>query len=379
VFWVWFFVGPALLLAIWTLRDERTRARFVSERLGPDPHLEPGPGTVIVAVDGPRDGLRERLKALASLDYPDYELIVAARSAGDIPPAVLPHKAIVVLTGAKRRAENVDTLLGGVRMARKRSQFFAFAASDCVVSKNWLAALSRPLAEPAVGASTGFRWYAPEPPGFWPLMRSVWNASIAGLLGPGDNPFAWEGAMAVRKNTFFELRQHDLWKTALSPGAALATAVHQAGLTVAFAPGAMVACTAGTGIVNFFARARSEMIVARRCYPRLWSEALVSHFFYCGAMAAAIAASLKGSRGAEWALVAQLGLGMLKGLNRAILAKAELSGREAWFERHAWVHALWTPPATWIWLGVLLSSALVAAPFRRAKRHTLTRALREDA
>lgn len=379
MFWFWFFVGPALVLAMWTLRGERRRARFVSGRLAPDPHAELVPGTVIVPVDGPRDGLREKLTALASLDYPDYELIVAARSASDIPPAVLPHKVIVVLTGGKPSAENFETLLGGVRMARKRSEFFAFAASDCVVSKNWLAALSRPLADQTVGASTGFRWYVPEPPGFWPLMRSVWNASIAGLLGPGDNPFAWEGAMAVRKNTFFELRQHDLWKTAVSPGAALAKAVHQTGLSIAFAPGAMVACAAGTGVVNFFARARREMIVVRRCYPRLWSGALVSHFFYCGAMAAATVASVKGSRGAEWALVAQLGLGMLKGLNRAILAKAELPGREAWFERHAWVHALWAPPATWIWLGVLLSSVPVAVPLRRAKRHTLPRALREDA
>jgi hypothetical protein len=50
----------------------------------------------------------------------------------------------------------------------------------------------------------------------------------------------------------------------------------------------------------------------------------VAHFFYCGGMAAAIAASIRGSRGAEWVLVAQLGLGMLKGVNRATLAKAEL-------------------------------------------------------
>ena len=84
----------------------------------------------------------------------------------------------------------------------------------------------------------------------------------------------------------------------------------------------------------------------------MWSGALVSHFFYCGATAAAIVASLRGSRGAEWALVALLGLGMLKGLNRATLAKAELPEREAWFKRHAWVHALlgrrWRCGSGWV-------------------------------
>ena len=74
------------------------------------------------------------------------------------------------------------------------------------------------------------------------------------------------------------------------------------------------------------------------------------HVFYCGAMAAAITASIRGSRGAEWALVAQLGLGMLKGVNRTAIARAELPDHEAWFKRHAWVHALWVPLATWVWL-----------------------------
>ena len=43
------------------------------------------PVTVIVPVKGYDEGLRENLAALAALDYPDYELIVAANWAEDIP------------------------------------------------------------------------------------------------------------------------------------------------------------------------------------------------------------------------------------------------------------------------------------------------------
>jgi hypothetical protein len=93
-------------------------------------------------------------------------------------------------------------------------------------------------------------------------------------------------------------------------------------------------------------------------------------------MAAAITASLRGSRGAEWALVAQLGLGMLKGVNRATLARAELPDREAWFKRHAWVHALWVPLATWVWLWVLLASVFSGALAWRERRYGLPRAAR---
>jgi hypothetical protein len=98
----------------------------------------------------------------------------------------------------------------------------------------------------------------------------------------------------------------------------------------------------------------------------LWWDAFIAHIFYCGAMVAAIMASIRGSRGAEWALVAQFGLGMLKGVNRATLARAARPDRESWFKRHAWVHALWVPLATWIWLWVLLSSVFTEPSNRAA-------------
>jgi ceramide glucosyltransferase len=355
----WFFVGPALLLAIFALRGERERAQFVAAQLAPDPDARLPAASVIVSIGAPEPGLRENLAALASLDYPDYELMIAARSAADIPAGVLPSKTTVVLGGSRRDgvSERIQDFAAGARATRKRSEILAFADASGHVPPRWLRALVRPLTQPDVGASTGFRWYTPEPPGFWPLLRSVWNAPIAGMLGPGGSPFLWEGAMAMRKERFSELRVPELWK---EPGGGICRAgrrVREAGLKIAFAPGALVSDNGGTGMLEFFRQAGDEMAKARVCHPRLWWGALAAHFFYCGAMAASITASVRGFRGAEWALVAQLGLGILKGVNRAALAKVELSGRESWFERHAWVHGWWTPLATWVWLVVLLSSA----------------------
>jgi hypothetical protein len=369
VFWFWFFVGPALVLAAWALRGERKRARFVAERLTVDPEANFPPATVIVPLQGPEQGLRENLAALAALDYPDYELIVAVRKAANIPPAVLPSRVIVVLGGAKDAgaSDQIQNLTAGVRSARKHSQIFAFAACDGLVTKSWLRALAAPLASPDVGASTGWRWYVPEPPDFWSLMRSVWNAPIAGLLGPHDNPFVCGAAMAIRKDTFFELRIPDAWRSGLSDTGALARAVHSARRTIAFAPGAMVACVGRVNAREFLRFARRRMALARLYVPRLWWGAFIAHIFYCGAMVAAITASVRGSRGAEWALVAQFGLGMLKGMNRATLAKAARLDWEAWFKRHAWVHALWVPLGTWIWLWVLFSSILTKTSDRARK------------
>jgi hypothetical protein len=86
-----------------------------------------------------------------------------------------------------------------------------------------------------------------------------------------------------------------------------------------------------------------------------------------------VIASVNGSRLAEWALIAQLSPGMLKGLNRATLAKASLPEYEGWFKRHAWVHAIWVPLGTWVWLFALVSSAFAKTIVWRGRRYALKR------
>lgn len=370
----WCLTGPALLLAALSLRGERKRAAYVARRLAERPQDLPA-ATVIVPVKGSDEGLRENLEALAALDYPDYELIVAAHSAGDIPAGVLPARVKVVLAHGTdpAGAEKIQNLMAAVRAARKRSRVLAFADSDGRVSRGWLRALVAPLEEPGVGASTGFRWFLPDPPDFWSLMRGVWDAVAAGTLGPGDCRFAWGGAMAIRKEVFFEARVPDFWQGALSDDYALSQAVHAAGLSIAYAPGALTPSREHITGGRFFGWIRRQLAITRIYAPRLWWPALIAHIFYCGGMAASIAASIRGNRLAEWALVAQLSPGMLKGLNRATLAKASLPEHEAWFKRHAWVHAIWAPLGTWVWLVALVSSAFARSIEWRGRRYPLKR------
>ena len=370
----WFFVGPALLLAFLSLRGERKRAGYVAARLAEEPPPEAlPPATLIVPVKGGDYRLRENLAALASQDYPDFELLVVAHSAADLPPGVLPPRARVVLAhGADpHTGEKVQNLSAAVAAARRRTEILAFADSDGCPGPRWLRALVAPLAEPGVGAATGFRWFAPVPPTFWTLLRSVWDAVAGGRLGPGDCPFAWGGAMALRKEIFVQAAVAQSWKNTISDDYALSAAIHAAGLRIAFAPGALVPSAEPITAAGFFAWARRQMCITRAYRPRLWWSALAAHVFYCGGMTASVVAALGGSRLAEWALVAQLSPGMLKGLNRATLAKASLPQCEDWFRRHQWVHAMWVPLATWVWLAALLSSALGRTVEWRGYRYRL--------
>ena len=358
MFWFWFFVVPALALAWRSLAGERERAAYVERRLR-ETGAELPPASVIVPVKGPDEGLRENLAALASLDYPDYELIVVARSAADIPPGVLPRRVRVVLAHGEQpdTSEKVLNLAAAVQSARKQTQIYAFADSDGQVPPGWLRALATPLAEEGVGATTGYRWFTPEPARFWALLRGVWDAVPAGMLGPGNNRFAWGGAMAIRRDIFFAAGVPAYWKGAISDDYALSAAVRAAGLTIAYAPGALVPSREGISMPRFFRWTRRQMMITRVYNPEQWWPGLIAHLFYCGGIAAAAIVMIRGSRWAGLALAAQLGPGMVKGWRRARLARRALPECERWFRHWGWVHVAGVPAATWIWLVALVASA----------------------
>jgi cellulose synthase/poly-beta-1,6-N-acetylglucosamine synthase-like glycosyltransferase len=309
------------------------------------------------------------------MERPDYELIIAARSAMDLPPGVLPARSKVVLSHGEdpNTGEKIQNLRAAVQSARQQSEVFAFADSDGRVSRSWLRALVAPLYEEKAGASTGYRWYLPEPPSFWSLVRSVWNAVIAGGFGPGANRFAWGGAMAIRREIFVRAQIAEHWKNHVSDDYALSAAVSRAGLHIVFAPGAMVASVDHTSAGEFLRWARRQLTITKVYAPHLWWPALAAHLVYCAGMAACLAAVVMGHRGAEWVLIALLSPGMLKGANRATLAKAELPEYPTWFRRYGWVHTWWVPLATWIWLFTLASSAFTNVIEWRGNRYKLRR------
>lgn len=353
--------GLAIVLAAAGYRGEGKRSRYVQGALrGGEDGASPAV-TVIVPVKGWDEGLQENLAALGELDYPDYELIVVSKSEGDLPEGVAPGKARVVYSGENadsRTGEKIHNLLAGVGAARAESEVFAFADSDGRVTRRWLRALVTALKREGAGAATGYRWHLPERPGFWSLVRSAWNAVIAGGFGSQPCAFAWGGAMAIRREVFAGARVAEFWKGAISDDYRLSAAVQQGGLKIVYAPGAMTPCVDGTGGGEFLGWIRRQMMITRFYAPRLWWTALVAHVLYCGAMGSALVCALKGSGWGAAALAAQVGLGMGKGWLRLRLAKAALPEYGAWWGRWGWIHVVMVPVATWAWLWGCVGSAV---------------------
>ena len=364
---MWVLIGLALLLGLLALAGDRARARYATAQLAVRlADTECPPATVIVPVKGFDEGLAANLAALAALDYPDYELIVVARAVGDVPDGCLPSVARLLIAGEGDPAtgEKINNLLAAVQAARPESQLFAFADSDGQVRQTWLRSLAAPLRDPGVGASTGYRWHIPTRPGFWPMMRSAWNAVIAGGFGPEGNSFVWGGAMAIRRETFASARVAEYWRGAVSDDFRLAEAVRDAKLRIAFAPGAMVASRDLVTASEFLEWVVRQMKITRAYRPKLWWVGLFAHVVYCSAMVAA-------GISAPVALAAQFALGMVKGRNRAAIASSCFPEDAEWFRRHGWVYTLAVPLVTWLWLYAFLASAASRSIVWRGRRYDL--------
>src|SRR3974377_1957196 len=104
----WIFVGPALLLAMFSLRGERKLAEYVTARLSQLDEAREWPFVTLVV---PADAAPETLDSLPAPHYPEYESVTAPDP------------------------------------ARVDSKVLAFAPASGVVAPSWLRALVAPLLE----------------------------------------------------------------------------------------------------------------------------------------------------------------------------------------------------------------------------------------
>ncbi len=363
----WLFCTPAALAAlvsIWSGRkyQDCVEAAIIGE---PDPDERPyqPPATVILPVRGLDHDLAANLRSLAEQDYTDFELLIVSRESGDAAAAA----ARVTLGGRARMitagpppddtGEKVHNLLVAVEQARPQSEVFVFADSDGQVGASWLANLVQPLGDESLGATTGFRWYIPEDGGFWPLLRSAWDATIAGSMSDNDKNFAWGGGMALRRTTFEEAHVAEFWRGTVSDDYRLTHAMNRAEKGIRFVPGAMVATGGSCTRDEFLTWATRQLIITKAYRKRLWVAGFVSHVIYCGAMVMSVLMALTGNPLGAGGFVVTVVPGMAKGGSRGYAGRLMFPDREDWFDSNGWVYFWYTPIATWVWLYVFCASA----------------------
>jgi cellulose synthase/poly-beta-1,6-N-acetylglucosamine synthase-like glycosyltransferase len=213
------------VIACWTgiksLLSGLRYAAYVRQQTNlPLPNFQPRV-SVIAPGRGLESGLDENLRALLIQDYPRYEVLFVFDAADD--PAIKLVEELtsnstvatrVIIAGpATDSGQKVHNLRVAVDEVDPQSEVLVFVDTDARPDRSWLRNLVAPLADEAVGASTGYRWFIPNRGGLASRLRGVWNASVASALGSDTaKNFCWGGSTAIRRVTFAKLNIGVRWR-----------------------------------------------------------------------------------------------------------------------------------------------------------------------
>jgi ceramide glucosyltransferase len=283
---------------------------FVRRSVREDPGGAAPRASVIAPCKGLEPGFEAGLAALFDQHYPDYEIIFAVASEDDPAKPVIervmqsrPDRSskLVIAAPSTKRSEKINNLLAAIEQADPSSEVLVFVDSDALADRDWLRNLVGPLADPAVGGSTGYRWYLPwgETRGggdtetlgpsprlrvpasprraFWSHLLSAWNGSVATTLGDHGRNFAWGGSTAIRRETFNRIGVADRWQNAVSDDYVLTRAVQDAGLRIRFVPRCLMVTRESATLKSLLEFTTRQIIVTRVYRPAAWWIGLISH------------------------------------------------------------------------------------------------------
>jgi cellulose synthase/poly-beta-1,6-N-acetylglucosamine synthase-like glycosyltransferase len=250
--------------------------------------------SIFVPCRGLDKGLEENLAALFQQNYPEYEIVFVVDAEDDLSVPVIekvrsiyPQISSSVIFAGKATdcGQKVHNLREAVVHASDKSWVFVFTDSDARTDKNWLRHLTGPLADSAIGATTGYRWFISNRRNLASEFLSVWNASVASALGANAyNNFCWGGATAITRKNFRELDMREQWRGTVSDDFAVTRAMKEAGLPIHFVPQCLTAsfedCTFAE-LVEFTTR---QMKITRVYAPKLWAMSFIGAFIFNLAM-----------------------------------------------------------------------------------------------
>ena len=347
----------AFILALFNLRRGLGLARALRtiESYRPVAGTDPPPVSILAPCRGIDEQFEAYARALLSQQYSRYEVLFLVESTSDPAWSVLDRilvdapgtRASLIVTGtAEGCSQKIHNLLVGLEHVAPETGILAFVDSDVQVHPSWLDALVTPLADAAVGATSGYRWYVPCRDGVAGSLRSAWNAATLSLMAHPRYGFAWGGSSAMRREVFEKLRIRGAWSRGLSDDLLLTQAVRGAGLAIPFVAACLVPTFEPCTWRQLIEWTNRQTAIARVHVPPSWGMCLLLHLTSLMLGALGIAAIAAG----QWvASVMLLSYWVITGLGSLAVCRAamqRLSAHGFTVAQHTRAHALWTPAVT---------------------------------
>ncbi|MCB1025051.1 MAG: glycosyltransferase family 2 protein [Acidobacteria bacterium] len=244
--------------------------------------------TIIVPCRGIEVCLEENLLSLFKQDYSKFEIIFVVDNESDESLPLIRSliskndiARLIIAGKATNSGQKVHNLIEAAGQIADESEVLVFVDSDARPDKYWLKNLVAPLIDPAIGCTTGYRWFIQIHGGLATQLRAVWNASIASALGQNSKSnFCWGGSMAIRRDNFDSLEIRNKWRGTLSDDFALTKVLHEAGKPICFVPQCLTASVGDCGPGELLEFTTRQMKITRVYSPSHWIVSLISAFLF---------------------------------------------------------------------------------------------------
>lgn len=219
----------------------------------------------------------ESLRALLQLDYPHYHLQVVTphldnTSRRQITQLLNDYPAIPVhvkspSAGHKFCSFTGSALIQTVSTLNKDIDVLAVLAPNMIPSRSWLKDLVIPLQDPAIGVTTGYRWYRLRSGHWRDICRYVWNGLIVCQMCLSHTP--WEGSFALKIQSIAQHELLEIWQQSITTDVILSRLLRKQKLRVKAVPTLLMTRHIGDDFFSFIEWVKHRMLLLRLYHP-LW-------------------------------------------------------------------------------------------------------------
>lgn len=184
-----------------------------------DPGYQPR-CSIILPCKGVPQNFEKNIQSFLHLDYKEYEVLYTVESIDDPCVEIIkkvidqsPRASLVVAGITSTCSQKNHNMIAAIEAANN-PEVYVFADSDIALRKNWLSELLRPLSDPQVTVTTGFRWLYSQNGTLGELSNVYQNILLLTLFTAASffkDVGLWGGSMAIKKKDFDDLDVKAYW------------------------------------------------------------------------------------------------------------------------------------------------------------------------
>jgi len=291
----------AVILVLWgyILGTVVAVLRFARRRVALPP--EQPPVSVLKPLYGAEPGLYENLLSFVDQDYPAMQVVFGVRSPSDeaLPVArrivaERPERDIALVVDARAGGRNLKIANLSNMLPAARHDLLVFADSDMRVGRSYLATVTAPLRDPAIGLVTCLYKGLPAE-GRWPAR--LWSrlgamhinygflpsALMGNALGVGDGCFG--ATIALRRDVLDRIGGLEAVRDELADDHRMGAAVREAGLAVALSPYLVETSVCEPSFKSLWQHELRWARTVRLMAPAGFAGSIITHAVAIGALA----------------------------------------------------------------------------------------------